>query len=154
MIGLMEQRHVFRPATLVLRVPIHCKGDAAVFTALSKVSPEGASDEAAAPIVWLNCVHCGRKIVRANDRIEVNAKHEHTFINPAGVIYKIGCFSSAPGAAEFGPSSAEFAWFRGHVWRCLCCSDCETHIGWTFTADATHFCGLIFDQLSEGAATF
>ena len=128
---------------------VQFKGDVGVFVAPGKPSLRPVSDPSPALITWLKCAQCGRRIARDADRIEVNDKHEHTFINPAGVIYKIGCFSSAPGVSEVGPASAEFAWFRGHLWRCVCCSDCETHLGWTFTSDAARFVGLILDQLSD-----
>ena len=129
--------------------PSRCRGNVGVFIAADKVSSKPGADEAPAEIRWLNCAHCGRKIARCDDRIQVNDKHEHTFINPAGVIYKIGCFSSAPGAVEVGQASAEFAWFRGQLWRCVCCSDCETHLGWTFTSDASRFFGLILGELRD-----
>ncbi len=158
MIGLMEHRPsscqsrlAAKPAPPVLS--IFTKGSAGILLSTDEVSTHPLSDEAAAPIVWLNCVQCGSKVARCNDRIEVNDKHEHTFINPAGVLYRIGCFSASPGAFEVGQASSEFAWFRGYEWRCLCCAACEVHLGWTFTQGAMRFCGLILDQLSEGGAS-
>jgi hypothetical protein len=129
---------------------VRCRGDAAGFVAGDDVSTRLVSDPSPGAITWLNCVHCDRKIARNDARIEVNDKHEHTFINPAGVIYRIGCFASAPGAGEVGRFSAEFAWFRGHVWRCLTCGDCQTHLGWSFTAEASRFFGLILTELRDG----
>jgi hypothetical protein len=157
MIGLMEQRPSSLQSRFAAKPPlpvplILTKGNAGVLQPMDEVSTSPLSDDAAARIVWLNCIHCGGKIARSCDRIEVNSKHEHTFINPAGVIYRIGCFSASPGAFEIGQASSEFAWFRGYVWRCLCCASCEIHLGWTFVQDAALFCGLILDQLSEGGA--
>ncbi len=146
MIGLMEHR----PSSFDLRIATNAmspmfsiltKGRAGVLPATDEASSSPLSDEATAPIIWLNCVQCGSKIARCNDRIQVNETHEHTFINPAGVIYRIGCFSASPGAFEVGEASAEFTWFRGYAWRCLCCTGCEVHLGWTFTQEAARFAG-------------
>jgi hypothetical protein len=123
-----------------------------VLLSTGEVSTNQLSEEATAPIVWLNCVQCGSKIARCNDRVQVNGKHEHSFINPAGVIYRIGCFTASPGALEVGQASSEFAWFRGYEWRCLCCAVCYVHLGWTFTQAAARFCGLILDRLCEDGA--
>ena len=128
------------------------KGDASVWVSLDGVSTRAVSDESHAPIQWLNCIRCDHKIALMSDRLEVSDKHEHTFINPAGVIYRVGCFTMAPGAVEVGDASGEFAWFRGHLWRCLCCRGCELHLGWSFISSASKFCGLILDQLCEAGA--
>jgi len=153
-IGLMEQRPSSFQSRLAAKLPspvlsILTKGNAGVLLSTDEVSTGPLSDEAAAPTIWLNCIQCGSKIARCTDRIQVNDKHEHTFINPVGVIYRIGCFSASPGAFEIGQASSEFAWFRGYEWRCLCCAVCEVHLGWTFTQSAARFCGLILDHLSE-----
>ncbi len=145
----MQLQHVtFAPSV----APVRFRGSSGVSVASSDVFTKPVSDGSPANITWLTCARCGKKVARSSDRIEVNNRHEHTFINPAGVIYRIGCFAAAPGTAEIGRPSAEFAWFRGHRWRCLCCSGCETHLGWTFKSDTSQFCGLILDQLSDGGA--
>jgi hypothetical protein len=151
----MEQRPSSFQSRFSAKTPhfaysILSKGNAGVLLSTDDVLTSPVSDEATAPTIWLNCVRCGSKVARCNDRVQVNDKHEHTFINPVGVIYRIGCFSASPGAFEVGQASSEFAWFRDYVWRCLCCAGCEVHLGWSFTQDAARFCGLILDQLSEG----
>jgi hypothetical protein len=82
-------------------------------------------------------------------RIDVNGSHEHTFINPEGVIYRIGAFSAAAGAVDVGPPSTYFSWFAGHAWRLAICKRCTTHLGWSFRAEESVFVGLILERLRE-----
>lgn len=100
----------------------------------------------------LLCSACGRGITRPRLRIRVQGAHEHTFINPEGVIYRIGTFSAAFGAAEVGPSSTYFSWFSGHAWRVLVCLGCGVHLGWSFRSSESAFVGLILDRLREVGA--
>lgn len=130
---------------------VSLKGDAAVFVNRSAVStashPEPQRvDE---PTRWLQCLHCNQKVTRTSDRIEVDGKHLHSFINPAGVIYRIGCFGSAVGVVEVGEASDVFTWFAGHVWRAALCLGCERHLGWGFHGGEAQFFGLVLAQLRE-----
>jgi hypothetical protein len=72
----------------------------------------------------------------------------HTFFNPAGIVYEIGCFRNAPGCMTYGPPSLEFAWFSGYSWQVVCCRSCQEHLGWIFYADDEFF-GLIINKLRE-----
>ena len=65
----------------------------------------------------LLCRHCRLLITTSRERLDKAGKHLHTFFNPAGVVYEIGCFRRAPGCLPFGPSSTEFAWFKGYSWQ-------------------------------------
>ena len=126
------------------------KGDVNVYLAPSAVVSQPVTDQQRErePTQWLTCLHCNQKIAKASDRIEVNAKHEHTFVNPMGVIYHIGCFAAAPGVLEIGAASDDFAWFVGHAWRIALCRGCDRHLGWTFAGAGTHFAGLVLNQLT------
>jgi len=70
--------------------PVCFRGSSGVSVAGSDVSKKPVSDDSPANITWLNCARCGKKVARSSDRIEVHDRHEHTFINPVGVIYRIG----------------------------------------------------------------
>jgi len=137
----------------MMRTVAECRGGTGVEVSGDQISVRPASDEATAQAAWLKCAHCGSRVARTSDRIEVNSHHEHTFINPVGVIYKIGCFKVASGVIEVGPSTTEFSWFSGHSWRCLACGGCEVHLGWSFTAVGSCFLGLILSQLCEDEST-
>ena len=127
------------------------KGDISVYVGPSAVASRPQTDElrASEPVRWLQCLHCNQNVTRSSDRIEVNGKHEHSFINPVGVIYRIGCFGRAVGIIEVGEASSHFTWFAGHVWRIALCRGCERHLGWTFRGGESHFSGLVLNQLKE-----
>lgn len=96
---------------------------------------------------FIRCRECLFPVTRDEDRISVNGAHSHTFANPAGIVYTIGCFSTADGCGAVGPSSGEFTWFSGHRWRVAICRKCMSHLGWHFTSGSAGFWGLILDHL-------
>jgi len=97
----------------------------------------------------LACAACERPITSDSARIAVAGRHEHTFANPYGFAYHIGCFSGAVGLAPVGPPSGEFAWFAGHTWQIEQCVGCGEHLGWIFRGPGAAFHGLILDRLIE-----
>ncbi|GEM_PF-352942 len=97
---------------------------------------------------WLVCANCGSRITRPVSRISVDGSHRHTFANPLGVVFEIGCFAPAPGCLVTGEATADFTWFRGYKWRIAICASCYTHLGWRFEAGhGDAFFGLILDRL-------
>lgn len=110
------------------------------------------ADEALGPQeeIYLLCRDCLHPITRPADRIAVQGRHAHTFANPHGIVFEIGCFQSAPGCGTIGPASDEFSWFPGHRWRVCICAACLVHLGWVFLpATGGVFYGLILDHLIE-----
>ena len=108
------------------------------------VEDETLEDEEA----FIVCRHCSQLITRPADRILKDGLHRHTFANPVGVVYEIGCFNSAPGCRSVGPATDEFTWFSGYLWRVAICAKCLTHLGWHFISTGGHgFHGLILDRL-------
>lgn len=96
------------------------------------------------------CRQCLQVITSASERIEVQGAHKHTFANPHGIVYEIGCFKTVTGCGYAGPSTAEFSWFAGFSWRITVCSMCLTHLGWLFVSSGNEsFNGLILDRLIE-----
>lgn len=94
------------------------------------------------------CRECLFPVTRAEEQGEMAGAFQHTFANPAGIVFTIGCFQSAQGCAPVGPSSDEFAWFPGYAWRVAVCRGCLTHLGWHFAAPSgAGFWGLILDHL-------
>jgi hypothetical protein len=96
------------------------------------------------------CRACGRVITRSVARTEINGSHQHTFANPHGIVFQIGCFREAWGCALAGPATDEFTWFKGYHWKIAVCGGCLTHLGWRFaSAGGSLFFGLVLDRLSE-----
>jgi hypothetical protein len=107
----------------------------------------GAATEGDRVIV---CAACTSPITQARHRIAVSGAHEHRFMNPAGYLFHIGCFALAIGCTVAGPSSSEYTWFPGTVWRYARCGACGQHLGWHFRAKpGDGFFGLILDRLRE-----
>jgi hypothetical protein len=114
---------------------------------------ETAADEAldaADPEAVILCRRCGHLITRPRDRFIKDGSHSHTFANPSGIVFEIGCFSNAEGCGPSGESTDEFTWFRGYKWRLALCRACFVHLGWQFTSlgGASGFWGLILNRLS------
>ena len=100
---------------------------------------------------YICCAQCLQPITRPADRMIVNGSHMHTFANPSGVIYEIGCFHSVRGCGHAGPATGEFTWFKGYSWKVTFCGKCLLHLGWLFisVSGGDSFNGLILDRLIE-----
>ena len=96
----------------------------------------------------LLCAACANPVTRPEMRIEASGTHQHTFTNPAGFTYVIGCFADAPGCAQSGIYTAEWSWFADHEWRYAHCRQCSAHLGWHFRG-VDRFFGLILERLVE-----
>ena len=97
---------------------------------------------------YLRCRQCHQIITKPSERIEIQGSHQHTFSNPHGIVFDIGCFRSCTGCGYVGPASEEFTWFKGFSWRIAICTMCLTHLGWLFVSRAGQgFNGLIIDRL-------
>jgi hypothetical protein len=98
----------------------------------------------------VRCAQCGHAVTSPRERIEVQGMHRHTFFNPYGIIYEIGCYRAATGCGYAGPASEEFSWFPGYRWEIAVCSACGSHLGWLYRAPGKDgFHGLILANLIE-----
>lgn len=116
------------------------------------LGPEQKDDADTAPQrPRLLCAQCRSLIALEPRRVEMSGSHTHTFTNPAGIVFQIGCFADAPGTTSIGGENSAFSWFPGFVWRIALCAACGEHLGWRFRSEssATHFFGLILDKLTE-----
>lgn len=101
----------------------------------------------------LLCRQCLFTIANPSDRIIINGSHNHTFANPHGIVFEIGCFADATGCGTIGAPTNEFTWFNGYFWQVAICGSCLTHIGWRFSGSGlNNFFGLIHDRLVESAS--
>ncbi len=73
--------------------------------------------------------------------------HEHTFVNPHGIVHHIGCFAAAPGCVHLGATETAFSWFPGWGWQVAACARCRAHVGWIFRCAGQQFHGLILAAL-------
>ena len=95
------------------------------------------------------CRQCLQLITTAAERIEIQGSHQHTFSNPAGLLFQIGCFRLVPGCVLVSPPEAEWSWFSGYCWQVVLCSSCATHMGWRYTGGSDSFYGLILHRLLQ-----
>ena len=99
------------------------------------------------------CRLCSSIITRSAHQTLVGATFSHTFANPHGHVFEIGCFTEAEGFVPVSRPSSEFTWFLGYSWEIGACSGCSAHIGWKFSLDSPsvsgphRFYGLILDKL-------
>lgn len=132
------------PGNRALRSPTERPGTGREKTPAEDSVPEDGVE----PEEYVLCRQCREAITTLEDRISIQGAHQHTFANPHGMIFDIGCFRSARGCAYIGPATDEFTWFRGYRWRVAICSRCMLHLGWLFTArGGDNFAGLILERL-------
>jgi len=94
------------------------------------------------------CRQCRRLVTTGAERITVQGSHQHTFANPQGIIFQIGCFGSAPGCGYTGRLTAEYSWFKGFSWKIAACRLCSIQLGWLFVSSgAQRFNGLVLNRL-------
>jgi hypothetical protein len=114
----------------------------------SQIVVESGAEEEQSHDEWYICRNCRQKIVQPVEAVNIQGTHHHIFANPSGIVFEIACFGTARGYTFVGPPSLEFAWFAGHSWRIVICSNCLIHLGWMFSSSTgTHFFGLILDRL-------
>ncbi len=119
------------------------QGDSDVPAAQQKEEEQSEPDKA------IFCKSCKELITRSEHKIQVGGSHTHTFFNPAGLIFELGCFQKAPGVAVMGEVTSEFSWFAGHVWCFALCRSCGVHLGWFYETGDSSFFGLILNTLVE-----
>jgi hypothetical protein len=97
----------------------------------------------------LGCARCRRPITTTGAGIEVGGSHAHTFTNPDGYRFNIGCFREASGLRRVSPQSSEATWFAGYSWQIEVCAGCKEQLGWLYRSGEHSFHGLIVDCLVE-----
>ncbi len=107
--------------------------------------PKAEDDEGSDEI--LACASCRHPITSGAARIQVGNAHAHTFVNPHGLEFRIGCFGLASGLLRIGDPETFWTWFPGHTWQVEVCASCREHLGWEFRSSDHRFHGLILDRL-------
>lgn len=112
-------------------------------------SPLTGTDFDLAQESYIICRNCGNIITSLESMISMNGQHQHTFINPSGIIFTIGCFSKAEGCITSGEPTSDFTWFDLYSWNHALCANCLFHLGWFYDSGSDSFFGLILDNLRE-----
>jgi hypothetical protein len=107
--------------------------------------PSPVADEGGRQV--LACARCHRPITSATARIAVGGAHEHTFVNPHGLEFRIGCFALVTGCIASGEPTTFWSWFPGYAWQIEHCASCLEHLGWEFGSADHRFHGLVLDRL-------
>jgi hypothetical protein len=128
------------------RVPVDRPGEEGDTTTLEKEAGDQSPEEEECIL----CRQCHQAITKPAERIAMQGSHRHTFANPHGIVFEIGCFRSVKGCGYTGVASDDFSWFTGYSWRVCFCTMCLTHLGWVFSLKGGDiFHGLILDRLIE-----
>lgn len=93
----------------------------------------------------VRCRACGGVLARERDRLSLETS---TFVNPAGVVYRIAAFREAAGCAVTGDATSYWTWFPGHEWRYALCASCGVHVGWAFSGPSRFF-ALLTERIVE-----
>jgi hypothetical protein len=101
------------------------------------------------PEEWLECKYCQHTITHKKNILYISGSFLHTFKNPAGIFFQIGCFSKAPGCKEIGLPTSDFTWFPDYEWSICVCANCTQHLGWFYQKVESSFYGLVLDRLSS-----
>ena len=97
----------------------------------------------------LYCSECRTVVTHSEEAISRGGAHRHTFTNPAGQIYVVGCFARAVGGVPIGEYTRDFSWFKDYAWCYVLCRGCAGHLGWHFSSTGgTDFFGLRLDRLT------
>lgn len=115
-----------------------------------KHKPAHGDEKIVEPDELLICRVCANPITSKSEQIEVNECLVHTFENPGGIIFTIGCFKNAVGCTSIGSATLQYTWFPGYAWRVCVCRECHNHLGWHYQLQQDHFFGLIMKQLVSG----
>jgi cereblon len=93
------------------------------------------------------CARCREPITSEGEWMEVSGARQHTFANPHGFCFRIGCFAAARALEAVGEWSGEWSWFPPCQWQVRQCAVCAEHLGWAFRAPGRSFFGLVLDRL-------
>ncbi len=96
----------------------------------------------------LLCSRCGNQITSYSEGATIHGSFEHSFLNPDGIMYQIGCFKKAAGCISSERFILEFTWFHPFPWCFVFCSDCGRQLGWKYKSNNNDvFYGLILKLL-------
>ena len=57
---------------------------------------------------YIVCRQCRQAITRPAERMSIQGAHQHTFANPHGIVFEVGCFKDVTGCGYAGAATDEF----------------------------------------------
>ena len=93
------------------------------------------------------CRNCLEKVTNSRSMAAKEGAWEHTFTNAYGYVFRVGCFTTAPGCIKVAEPTEEFTWFKGYQWQFCLCRNCMQHLGWYYSSGRDSFFGLILTEL-------
>ena len=94
------------------------------------------------------CAYCGITLASLKDKSQKDGAFEHVFVNPSGLVYRIGIFSKLQHILTYGIPETFFTWFPGYSWDCIYCAFCFSHLGWLFQSNKDEsFYGVILNNI-------
>ncbi len=96
----------------------------------------------------VRCAYCKTVITYQGNAEQVQGKHVHSFINPGGFEFTIGCYRRA-WCKIMGLPMLEWSWFKPYTWQYALCPQCQELLGWFYhnAPDNSSFYGLILDRI-------
>ena len=120
-------------------------------TQLSKLKKTKQKQESAKkPQHAIICMRCQTVITYPSHNYFYMGEHQHTFINPHGLVFEIALYSETV-CVKSGSATQGYTWFPGYAWQIAHCPNCQDHLGWSYTClDKPSFYGLILDRIATG----
>ncbi|XP_065849740.1 uncharacterized protein [Euphorbia lathyris] len=83
----------------------------------------------------VRCKKCQSVIARRSDMLVMSSEGPlGAYVNSHGFVHEIMTFYTANGLALIGRAVKEYSWFPGYAWTITECGNCESQMGWLFTA--------------------
>ncbi|KAF2285340.1 hypothetical protein GH714_000165 [Hevea brasiliensis] len=83
----------------------------------------------------VRCKNCQTVIARRSDMLVMSSEGPlGAYVNPHGSVHEIMTFYRINDLALEGVAATEYSWFPGYAWTVAYCANCESHMGWLFTA--------------------
>jgi hypothetical protein len=113
-------------------------------------APKESRDPGTAAERAVRCNRCNHALTSTRERIEVEGKHAHSFVNPSGILFHVVCYRAVDGARVEGTPESFTSWFAGTAWVYALCAQCTGHVGWSYVHlhDGDRFFALIEDCIA------
>ncbi|GLT85455.1 hypothetical protein SLE2022_036450 [Rubroshorea leprosula] len=83
----------------------------------------------------IRCRTCQTVIAQRSDMLVMSSDGPlAAYVNPDGYVHEIMTLNKANGLAIRTRPYTEYSWFPGYAWSIINCANCETQMGWLFTA--------------------
>ena len=91
----------------------HMRGQRGTSDGAGTPSETREQDAQVRGVSLVRCAACKHEISDSEARIAVSGRHDHTCVNPSGLMFRVRCFAYAPGCVGEGEWSDFYSWFKG-----------------------------------------